>query len=92
MERSDEYMAKICFDALDREVVLDADIIIQYLGSKLKAYCKQTGTYVQFPRDIRKAGKRFVADVIKAGGNGRAVFYHAYKNSIRESVNGKVIA
>lgn len=91
MERSDEYMGKIMMDALDRSVLLDAKIDITYLGSKLKAYCRDTSTYVQFPRDLRKPGQSFVADVVKMS-NGGQIFYRAYRNSIRRSKDGQVIA
>lgn len=90
-ERTDEYIQKITLDALDREVLLDAEITIIRGPGKLKALCKDTNTYVQFPTGLRKEGKRFVADVVKASNGGR-IFYRAYKNSIRESKDGKVIA
>ena len=92
MERSDDYMGKITMDALDRQVILDASIVIQRLGQKLKAYCSNTNTYVRFPRDIRIYGKRFVADVVKVGRTGGTVFYRAYKQSVRETKDGPVIA
>ena len=88
-ERSDKYMANITMDALDRDVILDADIEIQYLRNKLKAYCVNTKTYVQFPRAIRKIGKKFVADVIKSATDG-VPFYRAYKGSIREKIGSKI--
>lgn len=91
MERSDEYMTKIVCDALDRQVLLDARIHITYLGSKLKAYCDDTKTFVQFPRDLRREGHTFVADVVKMS-NGGQIFYRAYRNSIRRSKDGQVIA
>ena len=90
-QRSDDYMAKITMDALDREVILDAVITFQYLGSKLKAFCEDTGTYVQFPRALRNPRNLFIADVIKAGGKGKRVFYHAYKGSIRTD-SGRLVA
>ncbi len=88
-ERSDEYMASIMLDALDRDVVLSANVIIKPVGGKLKAYCEDTKTYLQFPRAIRQNGKRFEADVIKAATEGQ-VFYRAYRGSICEVVNGVV--
>lgn len=91
MIRSDEYMGKMVLDSLDRQVLLDAKIQIRRVGPKLKAYCGDTNTYVQFPKDIRKEGYTFVADVIKMS-NGGKVFFRAYKNSIRHSKDGEVIA
>lgn len=90
--RSEEYMGKLVMEALDKDVRLDAQIDIQYLGSKLKAYCRDTNTYLQFPRDLRRAGKRFVADVIKVGDGSRTVFFRAVKGSIRETKNGDPVA
>jgi hypothetical protein len=84
-------MAKIVCDSLDRSVLLDAQIAIQRVGPKLKAYCIETHTYVQFPRDLRKIGATFWADVIKMS-NGGQIFYRAYRNSIRRSKDGEVIA
>lgn len=90
-ERTDEYIEKITLDALDREVILDAQIEIVRGTGKLKAYCKDTKTYVQFPTGLRRIGRRFVADVVKSS-NGGSIFYRAYKGSIRERVNGESIA
>lgn len=88
-ERSDDYMANITMDALDRDVVLSAKVIIQEVNGKLKAYCEDTKTYLQFPRDIRRKGKRFEADVIRAQTSGK-IFYRAYRGSICEVINGVV--
>jgi phage terminase small subunit len=91
--RSDDYMFKITMEALDKEVILDAIIEIRHGMGKLKAYCTNTKTYVQFPTALRKEGKRFCSDVIKSGGGGRAIFYRAFKTSIRENdKDGKVVA
>ncbi len=91
-QRSDEYMGKIVMDALDKEVILDAKIEIARLSGKLKAYCVDTKTFVQFPRDLREPHETFVADVIKQGGDGRTVYYRAYKGSIRKTKTGPVVA
>lgn len=91
MERSDDYMAKIMMDALDRSVILDAQINITHNGPKLKAYCVNTKTYVQFPRDLRREGATFYADVVKMS-NGGKIFFRAYKGSIRRSKAGEIIA
>ena len=95
-ERSEEYMGKISLDALDREVYIDSKITCQYqngYSGKIKAYCHDTNTYLQFPSKIRTPGRKFVADVVKMQKkNGGTVFFRAYKGSIRETVNGDVIA
>lgn len=94
-KRTDEYMEKLVMEALDKDVRLDAIIDIVYLGKKLKAYCVDTGTYLQFPRDLRSTGDRYYADVIKAGngdGRDRTIFYRAVKGSIRKTKHGDSIA
>lgn len=88
-DRTDKYMADITMDALDREVLLDAEIKIIWAKGKLKAYCSNTDTFVQFPKAIRKDGRIFIADVVKAAQAGGAIFYRAYKGSIREGIKGK---
>jgi hypothetical protein len=84
-------MGKITMDALDRHVLLGSHIVIQWNGSKYKAYCKETGTYVQFPTAIRKQGKTFTADVVKAKKESGTIFYRAYRGSIVDDETGKVV-
>lgn len=94
-KRTDKYIEKLTMEALDKDVRLDAVIDIVYLGKKLKAYCGDTGTYIQFPRDLRRTGDRYYADIIKAGsGDGieRTVFYRAVQGSIRNNKSGNPIA
>lgn len=81
-------------DALDRDVRTDSVIEIVNRGNKLKAYCRETDTYLQFPRAIRVLGKKFIADIIKAQSEGKT-FYRAYRGSVREydnGVEGKIVA
>ena len=87
--RSDEYISKIFMDALQKQVHQDATIKIQQHGRKLKAYCVDTDTFVQFPRDIREQYMEFKADVILASNKSGTEFYRAYKNSIRPVVGGR---
>jgi hypothetical protein len=87
-ERSEAYMANITMDALDRDVHINVEVEIVRRGGKLKAWCPETNTYLQFPRAIRVEGKKFLADVIKSSTNGTP-FYRAYKGSVREVINGK---
>lgn len=88
--RSEEYMNKIFCDALEKhgKVIQDADILITYVGKKAKAYCENTETYVQFPRDIRNKYRRFKADIIFADVKDYKPYVRAYKGSIRPIVNG----
>ena len=90
-ERSEEYQAKIFLDAFDANVVLDAKVDIVRQGSKLKAYCPYTRTYLQFPRALRKPGAKFIADVIQAKKTSGTIFYRAYKGSIRNAVTGEIL-
>ena len=87
--RSDEYISKIFLDALQKQVHQDATIKIVSMGKKLKAYCEDTKTYVQFPRDIREQYVEFKPDVILASNKSGTEFYRAYKNSIRPVVGGR---
>lgn len=91
-ERSDEYMGKICMEALDNHVLLDSHIEIRDNGFKLKAYCRETNTNVQFPTSIRVRGREFIADVVKARKTSGTIFYRAYRNSIRDAKTGVVVA
>lgn len=84
MERNDDYMTKICMDALDNDVKLDSHIRIVHGKGKLKAYCEEKETYVQFPNHLRDYGKVYLADVVKATNKNCTIFYRVYKGSIRE--------
>lgn len=88
--RSEEYMSRIFLDALDRHVVTDATVTFQRRGGKLKAYCPETRTYLQFPRALRREGTTLKADVIKCANSSGSPFYRAYKGSIRDE-SGAVI-
>ena len=52
--RTPEYEQKLFEQALfdDKKVIKDATIKIVCVG-KLKAYCVETDTYLQFPTDLR---------------------------------------
>jgi len=88
--RSDEYMNRLVCDALERggKVIQDAIIRITYVGNKAKAYCEDTGTYVQFPRDLREKYRQFKADIIFADVKNYRPYVRAYKGSIRPVING----
>ena len=91
MNRSETYMARIVLEALDKEVYLDADVIMERKGPKIKAYCPQTQTYLQFPREIRKKYKRLVADIVKSANASGTPFFRAFKGSIRENKDSEVL-
>ena len=91
MNRSESYMARIVAEALDKEVYLDADVIMQKQGKKIKAYCPQTKTYLQFPRAIREKHKKLVADIVKSSNASGTPFFRAFKGSIRETKDSQVL-
>ena len=91
-KRSEEYMTKITLEALDRETHLDAVVKFIRLGSKIKAYCEDTKTFLQFPRELRKEGRSMFADVVKAKQNTGKVFFRAYPGSIRHTKDGDSVA
>ena len=94
-DRSDKYLGKIFCDALDREVVLDAKVIIRREAgsrSRLRAWCETTNTNLQFPTPLRKYhGQEYICDVIKSARKGGAPFYRAYRQTIRNPETGKVV-
>ena len=67
-ERTEKYQQKLFEQAFmdDKRVIQDANVII---NDKLKAYCRETETYLQFPRKLRNAwtdiGKQYICDVIE---------------------------
>ena len=91
-ERTEEYMTRITMDALDRSVFIDAEVQFMRVGPKIKAYCPETKTYLQFPRDLRREGTKLYADVVKAKQSSGTIFYRAYPGSIRRTKNGDSIA
>jgi len=88
--RSDEYMGKIFIDALDNDAKLDVDVRFERANGKIKAYCPQTRTYLQFPTALRRLYISYKADVIKATNKNCRTFYRVYKGSIRDS-EGNVV-
>jgi hypothetical protein len=78
-------------ESFDNDVKLDAVISFHYVGSKLKAYSEATGTYLQFPRDLRSPRVKYIADIVKSKKTSGAIFYRAYPNSIRNSITGEVV-
>ncbi len=91
-ERSEEYMTKITLDALDREVYINAKVRFERQGPKIKAYCPETKTFLQFPRDLRVIGTTLFADIVKAKQSTGKIFFRAYPGSIRRTENGEPIA
>ena len=93
-ERSDEYLTKLFLSSLDNHVIQDARVEIIYSTQhhKLKAYCPASDTYLQFPTRLRRAGRRFIADVVKAKKDTGTIFYRAYPGSIRDAVTGELLA
>ena len=83
-ERNEAYNCKMFLDALDRKnVIVDAKITFYRQGRKLKAYCSQVDANLQWPSALRRIGKTYTADIIKAEGS-RGTFYRYYRGSIRD--------
>ena len=97
-ERTEEYQAKLFEQALfdEKQILTDARITIQpehgWTG-KLKAYCHDSDTFLQFPRALREEGKEYTADVIEViRDDGVRKYYRAMKGSIRRSGSDEVVA
>jgi hypothetical protein len=96
-ERTEEYMGKLFALAMfdEKRVVQDATVTIEYgSGNKMKAYCEESKTYLQFPRALRTAyGREFTADVVEViRDDGVAKYYRAMKGSIRDKGKSEVLA
>lgn len=95
-ERTDSYMAKLFEFAMmdEKRVVQDAKIVICAHGHKLKAYCEDTKTYLQFPTRLRGySGQRYIADVVEVIRTDNVdKYYRTMKGSIRTTVNSEVLA
>ena len=87
-ERSEKLMEKMFLDAFDNHVIVDATVRIEWSFSgvrKLKAYCPDTKTYLNFPTKLRRRhGQKFKADVIKVRKTSGTEYYRAYRGSIRD--------
>jgi hypothetical protein len=96
-ERTPEYEAKLFEQALfdEKRVIRDSAVVIKYengYSGKLKAYCIETKTYLQFPRSLRTENNLvFTADVVevKRDDNVRK-YFRAMKGSIRDE-NDQVV-
>lgn len=99
-ERSKEYQQRLFELALfdEKHIITDATIQIVYgTGKKLKAWCEESNTYLQFPRKLRADyddhGKMFIADVVEVMRKDNIQkYYRAVKNSIREFGSDEVVA
>lgn len=93
--RTEEYEAKLFGQALfdEKRVIKDAKIHIMYVSGKLKAYCINSETYLQFPRDLRQMDARFVADVVEVKNESvDQKYYRVMKGSIRKEGSETVVA
>lgn len=94
-ERTDAYEQKLFEKALfdEKNVIRDATVYIEHDESnwnKLKAYCPDSKTYLQFPRALREYGAEFVADVVEVHSSGRQ-FYRAMNGSIRRKGSDEIV-
>lgn len=92
--RDAAYEARLVGEAFGRIVHKDAEIeITSYRkGGKYKAFCSKTNTYIQFPRNLRQPGVRYIADLLEQSQEGKETFYTAVKGSIRLKGSNSVIA
>ena len=88
--RSEETQLKMVLDAFEGEVLTDVKVSFYYQGGKLKAYCENTKTNLQFPTKLRNMYVKYVCDVVKCQRSNGKIFYRAYKGSIRD-VDGNVV-
>ena len=94
-ERTDEYETKLFEQALfdEKRVIKDANVRIVFKGGKLKAFCLDTETFLQFPRALREPGASFVADVVEVmRESGIQKYYRTMKGSIRNTNSDEVLA
>jgi len=94
-ERTQEYENKLFEQAMfdEKRVIKDAKIHIIGVSGKLKAYCENTDTYLQFPRDIRQLDNRYIADVVEVKNESvEQKYYRVMKGSIRKEGSNEVVA
>lgn len=94
-ERTQEYENKLFEQALfdEKRVIKDAKIHIIAVNGKLKAYCEDSDTYLQFPRDMRQIDNRYVADVVEVKNDKVSEkYYRVVKGSIRKQGSEDVIS
>jgi hypothetical protein len=93
-ERTEKSEQKLLEQAFldDKRVIRDAHITIVSVGSKLKAYCDESDTYLQFPRSLRAYNKVFIADVVEVQREDYVTkYYRVAKGSIRERGSDEVV-
>jgi hypothetical protein len=87
-KRTKEYQSKLLIEGLDdKKVYQDADIIIKKdwnKAGKLRAYCSQVNSYLQFPGFLRIYNKKYIADIVEVIPKNRQRFFRVMKNSIRD--------
>ena len=93
--RTEEYEQKLLEQAFfdDKHVIKNANIHIEFAHGKLKAYCKESNTFLQFPRSLRNfAGERYTADVVEViRTDDVQKYYRVVKGSIRTPHSDEVI-
>jgi len=96
--RSDTYEQKLFEQALmdEKRVIQDANIRIVYENGyrgKLKAFCEETETFLQFPTALREWDRRFIADVVEVMNDSVSQkYYRVVKGSIRLHGDDEIIA
>lgn len=60
--------------------------------SKVKAYCRAVNSYLQFPREIRNPGDRYVCDIVSTENDKVGGFWRYIKGTVRKEGSDKVVA
>lgn len=60
--------------------------------SKVKAYCRIVNSYLQFPRELRKPGDRYLSDIVSTENDKVGGFWRVIKGTIRKEGSDKVVA
>ena len=63
--RYPELNAKIFIKTLDKNIIEDVQIHIIKSNNRNKAYCPKTGTFIQFPINLRKFSTTYIADIVE---------------------------
>jgi len=98
MKRSDKITGDLFIDALSKRVIMDAKIKIIYdhNKNKLRAYCEQVDSFLNFPNDLRKEGKEYITDIVEVPATAtKSTYYRAKHGTIRplltKQVEGRVV-
>ena len=83
--RSAEYEGRLVLEALeDKDIIKDAQIDIMWDAGRLRAWCNEANSYIQFPKALRKEYVQYISDIVQVkAGEKHSSFYRAMKGTIR---------